>query len=152
MSESESETIESEIIEGDSQASNNDELDDEIPAEDQIVVEDEEDVEEIDYSKYEKIVVKIKPENRITSEILSKFERNALKSNRIKQINSGDAVYVDVNDLMDATSMAERELAAKRCPLNIQRSLGIKINKQKGVIYEFVEEWNPNEMIHKEID
>lgn len=111
--------------------------------------EEEEDDEEEDLSTqpYEKVIVKISPDKRMTSIMLTSFEQTELISNRIEQINAGGEKFVDVSDLTDATSMAKRELAARRCPLKIQRTMGKRVDKAKRLIYEYVEEWDPNEMI-----
>jgi DNA-directed RNA polymerase subunit K/omega len=113
----------------------------------QVEEEEEEEVER-ETRKYEIIVIKTPVDSRVGSDILNIFEATELVNNRITQINEGHEVFVDVKDLTDATSMAQRELAARRCPLMVQRLMRERIDKPAAKIYRYVEDWDPNKMIH----
>lgn len=111
---------------------------------------DEEEEEEVEREtrKYEILVVKTPLKERISSDILNIFEITELVNSRIVQINEGGEVFTDVRDLTDATTMAQRELASRKCPLMVQRVMREKIDKPAAKIYRYVEDWDPNEMIH----
>jgi DNA-directed RNA polymerases I, II, and III subunit RPABC2 len=83
-----------------------------------------------------KQIIFISPENRKTSEIMTKFEYTDIISQRAKQIEKGSAVFTDVGDLTDPIQIAEKELRDKRCPLDIVR-----------MITDYTaERWHANEM------
>jgi len=81
-------------------------------------------------------IVFVTPENRITSEILTRFECTEVLSIRSKQIENGGTCYTDVQDLTDPLEMARKELIDKRCPLDVVRMITDKI----------AESWHINEM------
>ena len=89
---------------------------------------------EEDAGNKEEIVVK--EEDRITSDVLSKYEMVELISIRATQISKGDHPFVEVNGLRDPISMAKKELYENRCPLLVKRHIGNNM-------YEY---WNPNNM------
>jgi DNA-directed RNA polymerase subunit K/omega len=97
-------------------------------------VAEEEYYPEEDAGDKEEIV--IKEENRITSDVLSKYEIVELISIRATQISKGDHPFVDVVGLRDPISMAKKELYDNRCPLLVKRHIGNNM-------YEY---WNPNNM------
>jgi DNA-directed RNA polymerase subunit K/omega len=84
-------------------------------------------------SKHEII---IKPENRITSNIISMYEYIELISIRATQISNGSFIFTSVKGINDPLQMAEKEVFDNRCPLYIKRHIGM--NK-----YEL---WSPNVM------
>jgi DNA-directed RNA polymerase I, II, and III subunit RPABC2 len=79
----------------------------------------------------------VTPENRITSEILTKFECADIISVRSKQIENGGMCFADVQELTDPLDMARKELIDKKCPLDVIRSITDKV----------FERWHVNEMV-----
>jgi DNA-directed RNA polymerase subunit K/omega len=77
------------------------------------------------------------PQNRKTSEIITKFEFTDVVSNRAKQIENGSKIFVDIKDESDPIVMAEMEIKMKQCPLAVRRMLS----------NNFAEIWEVNEMI-----
>jgi DNA-directed RNA polymerase subunit K/omega len=96
--------------------------------EDQIMIEPEDDNHAIETI--------VKDSDRITSEVLSKYEMIELINIRATQISKGDKPFTDVSGLRDPISMAKKEIYDNRCPLLIKRYIGVGL-------YEV---WNPNEM------
>jgi DNA-directed RNA polymerase subunit K/omega len=123
------------------------ESDAEEPREGEIEEEYEED--ELDLKKvsdYNKEIIVIKPENRRTSHILSKFEMTEIVSIRATQIGQHNNCLVDITGLDDPIKMAKRELMARKSPLIVRRHVGDLLNKEKGIVESFYEFWSPNEM------
>lgn len=89
---------------------------------------------EEDGGEMEEIIVAM--EDRITSDILSKYEIVELISIRATQISKGDKPFTDVESLRDPIAMAKKELYDNRCPLLVKRGVGNNM-------YEY---WNPNYM------
>ncbi len=89
---------------------------------------------EEDAGDKEEIIVK--EEDRITSDVLSKYEIVELISIRSTQISKGDMPFTDVSGLRDPISMAKKEIYDNRCPLLVKRHIGNNM-------YEY---WNPNNM------
>jgi DNA-directed RNA polymerase I, II, and III subunit RPABC2 len=81
-------------------------------------------------------VVYVLPENRRTSEILTKFECTEIISNRAVQIEQGGTCYTDTSMLSDPLQMARKELLDKKCPLDVVR----------GITDVLFERWHVNEM------
>jgi DNA-directed RNA polymerase I, II, and III subunit RPABC2 len=81
-------------------------------------------------------IVYVLPEDRITSEVLTKFEYCEVISIRAKQIENGASSFTDVGDLTDPIEIAKKEIADKKCPLDIVRMKTDKI----------AERWHVNEM------
>jgi DNA-directed RNA polymerase I, II, and III subunit RPABC2 len=79
----------------------------------------------------------LRPEQRITSEIITKFELCRVISIRAKQIEKDNIVFTDVSGLSDPIKMAEKEVYDRKCPLSIIRKLNENI----------AEKWDINEMI-----
>jgi DNA-directed RNA polymerase subunit K/omega len=77
------------------------------------------------------------PQNRKTSEIITKFEFTDVVSNRAKQIENGSKIFVDIKNESDPIVMAEMEIKMKQCPLAVRRMLS----------NNFAEIWEVNEMI-----
>lgn len=81
-------------------------------------------------------IVYLTPENRKTSEIMTRFEYTEIISQRAKQIENGGPCYTDVDDLTDPIDMAEKEVRDKKCPLDIIRMISANV----------AELWHANEM------
>ena len=122
------------------------------PAEDVIDGHYEEYVEIFDETKWsthdqyfeERIV--IAPEDRVTSNILSEFEYVSCISTRAHQIAHYANCMVDRGILTDPKQMAIKELLMRKCPLSIERPVGV-IRNPNGSITKVEEWWSPNEMI-----
>ena len=117
----------------DGDLSDNEETNNQNYIEDNINFNQNENVSNKNDSKHEIIV---KPENRITSNIISMYEYIELISIRATQISNGSFIFTDVNGINDPLEMAKKEVLDNRCPLYIKRHIGM--NK-----YEL---WSPNVM------
>lgn len=84
-----------------------------------------------------KTVIFLTPENRTTSEIMTKFEDCEVTGIRAKQIENDGICYTDVGDLDCPIAMAKKEILDKKCPLDIIR----------GITDTVFERWHVNEMI-----
>lgn len=104
-------------------------------------------ISQSDLSKFNKEIVVIKPENRLSSDIFNENEISEALSIRIDQITKGSIVFVDVNGLTDAVNMAKKELVERRLPLILRRKIGVFPNKG-GQLTDYYEYWDPNTMIH----
>jgi DNA-directed RNA polymerase I, II, and III subunit RPABC2 len=82
-------------------------------------------------------IVFVSPENRITSEFMTRFECTEITSHRAKQIENGCECFTDVSNLSDPLEMARKELNDRRCPLDIVRMLTDRV----------AERWHANEMV-----
>ncbi len=96
----------------------------------------EEDFFEEDYSEIETTETIVPEEERITSDVLSKYELIELINIRATQISKGNKAFTNVEGLRDPISMAKKEIFDNECPLLIKRHIGNNL-------YEI---WNPNEM------
>jgi len=81
-------------------------------------------------------IVYVLPEDRITSEVMTKFEYCEVISIRAKQIENGASSFTNIGDLTDPIEIAKKEIADKKCPLDIIRMKTDKI----------AERWHVNEM------
>lgn len=81
----------------------------------------------------------IHPQNRISSEYLSRYEYSKVIGIRAEEISQGGIIYVDIKNLNDPIEMAKKEMNANMCPLSIKRHIGL--NKS--------EIWSVNELIKK---
>lgn len=99
----------------------NDELNDKEYMEDNIGFNNNEDDLDTD-STFQYI---IKNEDRITSNILTKYELIELISTRAKQISNGCHIFTNVNGLTDPIEMAKKEIADNKCPLSLMRNIGL---------------------------
>jgi len=79
----------------------------------------------------------LRPEQRITSEIITKYELCRVISIRAKQIEKDNIIFTDVSGITDPIKMAEKEIYDRKCPLSIIR----KLNNNTA------EKWDVNEMI-----
>ena len=126
---------------------------------DEEVEEIDEEVEEIDdgepdedivdlksVSKYNKEVIVVKPENRITSHILTLYNMTEIISIRSTQIAQHNNCMVDITGLTDPIKMAKRELMMRRCPLVLRRVIGDVKDPRTGEMQTYVEFWDVNTM------
>ena len=97
---------------------------------------DYEDQQEEDFPEAETTEIIVNDEDRITSDVLSKYELIELISIRATQISKGNRVFTDIAGLRDPISMAKKEIFDNQCPLLVKRHIGNNM-------YEV---WNPNEM------
>ncbi len=81
-------------------------------------------------------IVYRRPEDRATSEVMTKFELCEVMSVRAKQLEKKNKVFTDVGDLTNPLDIAKKEILDKKCPLSIVRMLTDKIG----------EKWQVNEM------
>ena len=81
-------------------------------------------------------IVFLTPENRKTSEIMTRFEFTEIISHRAKQIENGGTCFTDTEELTDPIEMAEKELRDRKCPLDIIRMITDKV----------AESWHANEL------
>lgn len=112
---------------------------------DEVIDDDDEseDYEEEEIEEYEEEFPEIETteyiiadEDRVTSDVLSKYEIVELINIRATQISKGNRPFTDVKGLRNPNDMAKKEIFDNQCPLLIKRHIGN--NK-----YEI---WNPNEM------
>lgn len=87
----------------------------------------------------------VAPDQRRTSNILSRFEMTEVVSIRARQIEEHNNCIVDTAGLDDPILMAKRELMMRKCPLTLSRYVGDK-RAADGVVYAYYEYWDPNEM------
>jgi DNA-directed RNA polymerase I, II, and III subunit RPABC2 len=81
-------------------------------------------------------VVLLHPNERVTSEVMSKFELCEVISIRAKQIENGQKVFTEIGALTDPLEIAKKEVLDRRCPLSIIRMLTDTIG----------EKWHVNEL------
>ena len=103
------------------------------------IIEEEVDIKSV--SNHNETIIVVKPEDRCTSNILSKYEMTEIISIRATDIAQNSNCMVDIAGLDDPIKMAKRELMMRMCPLTLRRYIGERNAGEK--IYEF---WNPNEM------
>lgn len=97
-------------------------------------------------SKYSKEIIVVKPENRRTSNIMSKYEMTEYISIRATQISQHNNCMVDTTGLDDPVAMAKRELMMRKTPLVIRRHVGDIKNLATGELESYYEFWHPAEM------
>ena len=85
---------------------------------------------------YNREIIFIHPENRKSSEIMTRFEYSNVISTRARQIELGGSIFTNVDNLSDPIKMAEKEVMDKKCPLDIIRYISENI----------AEKWHVNEM------
>lgn len=95
-------------------------------------------------SNHIKEIVIIAPEDRRTSNVMSKFEMTEYVSIRTMQIAQYNNCMVDIGGLTNPSDMAWRELAMRKCPLMLRRKVGEK--NVNGEMISYYEDWNPAEM------
>lgn len=115
-------------------------LDDDNDADNDVDVETEEKTELTERYEYQPVVRKeivyVTPENRVTSEIMTRYEYTEVISIRAKHIEDGGQCFTDVGNITDPIEMAEKELRDRKCPLDITRMLSDNV----------AELWHVNEM------
>ena len=87
------------------------------------VVETPELVKVIDSTFENNDLVISKPEDRITSNIMTIYEFSYILAIRARHIDDGGPVYVDIEGLTTTRAMAMREIVQKKSPLSIMRKL-----------------------------
>lgn len=140
-SESESEASDNEIIDEDELLEAN-----EIVDPDELLEEEEEELDLKTVSKFNREIIVSKPENRRTSNVLNRYETTELISIRATQIAEYNNCLVDTTGLDDPILMAKRELMQLKCPLILRRTIGEVKDKKTGNEKIYMEFWNPNEM------
>jgi DNA-directed RNA polymerase subunit K/omega len=112
--------------------------------------EDDEEAEPEDeepVAEYSKDIIIVK--EKLTSQILTKFEITELVSIRAAQIERKNDCMVDISGLTDPILMARRELMMRMSPLLLRRYLGdrtVTVDGKK-ILQSYYEVWNPNTMI-----
>jgi DNA-directed RNA polymerase I, II, and III subunit RPABC2 len=81
-------------------------------------------------------IVYRKPEDRITMEIMTKFEYCEVISHRAKQFENGGKPFTTLDGLTDPIAIAKKEIHDKKCPLCIVRMITDII----------AEKWSVNEL------
>lgn len=81
-------------------------------------------------------IIYVAPENRTTSEIMTRFEYAYVIATRARQFELGGEPFTDVDNITDYKEMAIKEVADKKCPLDIVRKIFDKT----------AERWHVNEM------
>lgn len=87
----------------------------------------------------ENIELIVHPNERITSNYLSKLEYCYVIGLRAEDISKGAPVYVDIDGLSDPIDIANKELYENRFPMSIKRHIGLN----------YYEIWECNELIKK---
>ena len=103
---------------------------------DSVILQNSEKNEDLNNINYYNIVTVVPDDERITSNIMSKFEWSEVIGIRTCHIESGGAIYTEIGTLKDPYLIAIKELQDRKCPLLIIRKIGD--NK--------VEHWKCNEM------
>lgn len=124
-----------------------DELDDDVPEDESDLEETEEAEEEIDeveaepHESFDNItVIVVKPENRMTSDMMSLNEFCAVLGIRGAQIENGDDFYVDIQNENTSIEIAKKELLAGKSPCIVERVVDTKYN------ISVVEHWKVAEL------
>lgn len=110
----------------------------------------EEEEEELDIkqvSSHIKEIVVVKPENRRSSHILSKFEMTEIVNIRATQISQYNNCMVDITGLDDPILMSKRELMMRMCPLTLRKHVGDVRDSKTGEIRSYYEIFDTNEMM-----
>lgn len=97
-------------------------------------------------SKYKHREIIIKPENRITTDTLTKFNMTEIVSIRAAQIAKFNNCLVNTDGLTSAVAMAKRELMMRKCPLKLRRVVGTVCDHAKKEVITYIEVWSPNDM------
>jgi hypothetical protein len=124
-----------------------DERSDEKSGESDEEVEENEEIDVKSVSDFIQEIIIIKPENRRTSNMMSKFEMTNHICIRATQIAKFNNCMVDINGLTTPEMMAKRELMMRKSPLTLRRQVGKIRNKKTGKIDIFYEYWDPNVMM-----
>jgi DNA-directed RNA polymerase I, II, and III subunit RPABC2 len=84
-----------------------------------------------------KTVTYLHPDNRITSNVMTKFDYTEITGIRARQIEKNGVCYTDVSNITDPLDKAKKEIKDKKCPLSIIRTI------VPDMLYE---KWHVNEM------
>lgn len=97
-----------------------------------------------------KDALRVPPDARITSDIMSQAEMTEAISIRASQIAQNAVIMVDITGMNvdDPIVIAKMELAARRCPLVLRRVVRRLIERKTGAVTDVVEDWDVNEMIY----
>lgn len=77
-----------------------------------------------------------RPEDRVSSEVMTKFEFCEAVSIRARQIEQKNKIFTEIGHLTDPIEIAKKEIYDKKCPLSVVRVI---FNNQ-------MEKWHINEM------
>jgi DNA-directed RNA polymerase subunit K/omega len=91
-------------------------------------------------------IIVIRPEERITSNVMSKYEMTEVVSQRATQIAMYNNCMVDITGLTDPIKMAKRELKMRMCPETLRRQVGELKDPKTGEVKVYYEMWCPNSM------
>jgi len=83
----------------------------------------------------------VEKKNRITSNIMTKYERARILGTRALQLSRNAPTNIDTTGLTDPLKIAEQELILKKCPLILRR------NFPNGAF----EDWKVSELIYYSI-
>lgn len=90
--------------------------------------------------------VTVRPENRITSSVMTMFEYARVVGIRAKQISDTNITFAkNAAHLTSPEDIAKQEILEKECPLSIFRTLQ-HYNPLDPTSKNIVEEWEVNEM------
>jgi DNA-directed RNA polymerase subunit K/omega len=92
-------------------------------------------------SKRIRMIKIVAPNNRITSNFITKLEMARAKGIRAEQIDTNGHTYTDIDNCGDAISIAEKEFFDRRSPLVLCRMVGKNKNK-------VIEKWSVREMTY----
>jgi len=98
--------------------------------------------------KIHKIIYHVcKPENRLTSHVISKFERSNACSIRTDHIEKYGQAMVNFGNEVSASDIANKEFNMNKNPLMIMREYKKRvIDTKNNVIHAYVELWKVSEM------
>ena len=99
-------------------------------------IEEEENIMNNFKPKTRKEIIVLAPENRRTSEVMTKAELACIKAMSAMRMEKGGQPFVDAGNLSKYEDIAIKEIKEKKCPYSIVRELTDNI----------VEVWEVNEM------
>lgn len=94
------------------------------------------DYDEFEEEKFYVEIIQVKPENRMTTDIVSEFEQVGVDAIRINQIMKYNNALIPNDKNLDEVGIAKKEREMGKSPISISRS-----NKkiEKGKLIEYVE-------------
>jgi hypothetical protein len=99
--------------------------------------------------EFSQLVIEIPADERMMPDKLSLFEVTEILSIRTSEIAKHANCFVDTGDESDPRMQARAELAARMCPLTLERVVGRRYNPETKQIEVYCEMWDPNEMAFK---
>jgi DNA-directed RNA polymerase subunit K/omega len=108
--------------------------------------EEEEPIDLKSVSNHNREIIIVKPENRRTSHIMSKYEMTEYITIRATQISQHNNCMVDITGLDDPIKMAKRELMMRKCPLKLRRHVGDIRDPKTSTYISYYEDWSPAEL------